>query len=321
MSKFRIRERIGIIREHLYSQVPIRKSLDQIDDKLLLMMNHMLDIQKIQPATGKLRLWQEAEFQVLRLLHAIAQHNHINFWLDFGTLVGAIRHEGFIPWDDDIDIALLHDDYDAFKKCLAKELPGRFTLSDWYGLNGDGIGIMRVTDNPSGCFVDIIPYDKIPGALNVNGDMTKWETEYLKEFADCKNYACTNGYTATLRERIANWRNSHPSGDGNKTGIALSMLLTCCIPSSRNVFQEQDIFPLRKTTFEGSEFFIPNHAEKNLNRIYGDYMKFPKDAGYSNHSYSCNPLAGQVQMRKIIDELSEIYRAYQLGKSGSSRNL
>ena len=66
----------------------------------------------IPKAEGTLRLVQEAEAGFLDLFQKFCEENNLRYWIDFGTLLGAIRHKGFIPWDDDIDIAMPRDDYE-----------------------------------------------------------------------------------------------------------------------------------------------------------------------------------------------------------------
>ena len=70
-----------------------------------------------------LRACQLKQLAILEAIHAICQRHNIPYWLDGGTLLGAVRHGGFIPWDDDIDIAMHKADMQRFVEVAQKELP------------------------------------------------------------------------------------------------------------------------------------------------------------------------------------------------------
>ena len=99
----------------------ISKELDYLEQKVndLSKENHLLrviiersiDIKQVPAAKGNLRKIQLIKTKLLELVAYVLKQNNITFWLDYGTLIGSIRHNGFIPWDDDIDVCLLKDDY------------------------------------------------------------------------------------------------------------------------------------------------------------------------------------------------------------------
>ena len=75
---------------------------------------------EIPKAQGNLRLIQKANAKFLKIFDEICKENNIEYWIDFGTLLGAIRHKGFIPWDDDVDVSMKRDDYEKFISLFKK---------------------------------------------------------------------------------------------------------------------------------------------------------------------------------------------------------
>lgn len=119
---------------------------------------------------------QKCELEALIEFDRICKKHHIPYTLYGGTLLGAVRHNGFIPWDDDIDVAVLRSDYDKLEEIFTQEMSARFffqnhnTDKDWYRLYAK----IRVNDTlyiecahasrsiHQGIYIDIFPLDNIP---------------------------------------------------------------------------------------------------------------------------------------------------------------
>lgn len=119
-----------------------------------------------------------AQMEVLREMDRICKKNGIRYFADSGTLLGAVRHKGFIPWDDDIDIAMLREDYLNFFSVAEKELPdgwqildiahgsdqlfGRITNGDKYDSCAEHM--LRFHGCPYVVGIDIFPIDNVPSS-------------------------------------------------------------------------------------------------------------------------------------------------------------
>ena len=78
-----------------------------------------------------LRQAQLRMLEIVKAVDEVCRRHDIHYWIDAGTLLGAVRHKGFIPWDDDVDIAVMREEYGKLRDCLMKELPVDFVFVDW----------------------------------------------------------------------------------------------------------------------------------------------------------------------------------------------
>ena len=117
---------------------------------------------------------QKVMLEILVEIHRICVENNITYWLEAGTLLGAIRHKGFIPGDDDCDISMPRKDYERFLQIAQEKLPETMFLQTketdkeyplpWAKIRKNGTLLIETGETGEekyhhGIFVDIIPYD------------------------------------------------------------------------------------------------------------------------------------------------------------------
>ncbi|HYH03314.1 MAG TPA: LicD family protein [Bacillota bacterium] len=124
-----------------------------------------------------LRAAQLVMLKILKQVDQVCKKHNIPYWLDSGTLLGAVRHQGFIPWDDDVDICMMREDYDRFLKIALEALPPELLLQNIFTDKHCLYNYSKVRDTNSlfvtveelnqaisynqGIFIDIFPVDKL----------------------------------------------------------------------------------------------------------------------------------------------------------------
>ena len=112
------------------------------------------------------------ELGILEYLHQVCEKHDIKYFIDFGTLLGAVRHKGFIPWDDDMDICMLREDYEKLQDYLIANPDERYEVMSYKNNLNYVYPFMKVQDNQTylleedvridsnmGIYVDIFPVD------------------------------------------------------------------------------------------------------------------------------------------------------------------
>ena len=259
---------------------------------------------------------REIMLDILKEIDRICLKYNLKYWLSGGTLLGAIRHNGFIPWDDDIDIDMLREDFEKFKKIAKIELREEFYLDsheleemiEYMPLkirHKNSIYIEKWDNDKNetkGIFVDIFPYDK----FSKNKIIQKKEMfpKYLYELKTMRMWSNNRSLKNRLKSLVIKFLKILPKNyiiNLNKKYFQNSLLKKDFVIGYgygltwRKTFEIEDIFPLKRKMFEKNQFFIPNNYKKYLKTFYGDYMKIPDEDKRLTHALEI----------KILDKFKE----------------
>jgi len=250
----------------------LKHRINQIEEKintLYYFQNALNDITLFPQASDpNLRILQLCDTLFLGIFDKLCKKHNLNYWLDYGTLLGAIRHKGFIPWDDDTDVAMPREDFDKIKCVLKKDLDFLgITLEERRDspLKGFGLGYNH---SSTGIWLDIFPVDSCSGIQDkeiARKDINKIVLTYRQQYFKTKKKS-GNSFNK-LKQKLFR-EISHQDTDYLIHPMEWTDPIT--------VSSIQEIYPLKRIPFEGIELNIPNNAISYLIEMYGkDYMKYP----------------------------------------------
>lgn len=256
---------------------------------------------------------------IMKEIHEFCVANDIKYSLAYGSLIGAIRHTGFIPWDDDIDVWMTRPMYEKFTKTFVSKNGYRHSsmydkdslicFSRVYEVEKTSIRMnVKSCDGDIGVFVDILPLDGVP-----NNEAQR--TEQYKDFSKMISCLYHARYWMNYIERNSGLRKvsgmchllynmlkrgSYHAAHERMISIAKEYSFEnsdyCCYFQCGDAYRknQQELLPTScfdnyvLKEFEDTELMIIEEYDKILNRIYGDYMVLPPIEARSSRSHgSC----------------------------------
>ena len=234
---------------------------------------------------------QLTELEILKSFRDFCDDRNLKYYLAAGTLLGAIRHKGFIPWDDDVDIYMPYCDYKVFVKEYPKS--GRYYVSDWRNDPEYTFQFAKVVDSETylvhwcpmgyvatGCYIDVFPLDGYPSD----------EAEIIEIFAENRRTDALWDYYMMQEDDALcpdDWKNKITNGkfqdcfweSKNVGGKIYINYNPWVVPTS--VFYGDE-----KKEYEGEMFRIPMGYDIYLKKHYkGDYMVLPPKEKQVFHSF------------------------------------
>lgn len=242
-----------------------------------------------------------AQLEVLQVVHQICERHHIRYFVSEGTLLGAVRHKGYIPWDDDLDICMLREDYERFLTLAPAELTGDYCINSPYTRRDYPLSFAGICNSLSVDYsaerlnafhgfpyiagIDIIPLDTVPSSSSERDAFFKL---YAVIMACCK--ICDDQPSAVKDmlpdiEELCNVkidRNGHILNQLCRLGDTVSQSYNGCESPylSRVPFCAEEKQPLHKEWFSDCVWLpfenimvpAPIGFSEILTAIYGDYM-------------------------------------------------
>jgi lipopolysaccharide cholinephosphotransferase len=249
-----------------------------------------IDKHTLKPAT--LKDLQVELLKLLKIIDKTCKENNIQYWLDAGTLLGAVRHKGYIPWDDDIDISVPAADYQRLISALDKETKINKNIFLHYKSNNLSSGMverlattkimMQRGRKMVACFVDIFPC-RIINKIDKKTDIATYNIAQFFRYGRVLNGAKIdkiykkNSLNSALNAKVefnTYFQFSYLS-NCNKTKDDSIASFSESIRGKNTYFPYTDIFPLKEIEFEGIRSFAPNNVESYLTTVYGNYMELP----------------------------------------------
>ncbi len=261
--------------------------------------------ESLPKATGVLRDIQMASLKILLEVDRVCKKNKIPYWIDFGTLLGAVRHKDFIPWDDDIDISMLREDYDKFVKNFDKLTSDKNLYIKLHFNAKRNSSVIKVCHKQiDNIFVDIFPYDLYTSKLDLKGKLDlsnklrklkkpllnktpKNEQEkqaFLKEFAEMRDKFIYEGKVPNPKDKPSLF-----------FGMAFDHIW------GRWAFDYEEFFPLSEIEFCGHKFSAPADVDLHLTSLYRDYMSLPQSLQYHT-DLSQISIEEIMQIKKYVKE-------------------
>ncbi len=251
-----------------------------------------------------LRELQQFSLDILKDVAGFCESNGIRYSLGYGTLLGAVRHKGFIPWDDDVDIMMPREDYERFRATYKSD---RYSFIDSRNTPDCYIAFGRVCDTEMtissssipwvkrsvGVWIDIFPIDRVPD------DKETFERIYDSLHLLVKfnvgirrvHTISSSGFSIKAKLKIWMLKRMHPrliKRDPTEIVKDMNTLISLvsrtdshhrsqltCPDEAYEFFDEEDINEYVRLEFEGCEFYVWKCYDKILHDSYGDFMRLP----------------------------------------------
>ncbi len=251
-------------------------------------------------------LW-DALLEIYEVFAAICDRHGLRYCADCGTALGAVRHGGFIPWDDDMDLEMPRPDYEKFVKVVKCELPEGLRWVDRHvdhnyehafgkimAIDSEKVAkISRLSglDLSQGVFIDIFPLDGYPDSMlarvwrKVQSRLWEFQMKYDAGWKTCdttmkKVFWIVGFFVASRRYKIRNCKELADAFEKRAKQYEFGSTEYCVSIGVSRFFDDKP-YPVkyfgtpRRIAFDKVEMMVQQNVEEYLESIFGDYMQLP----------------------------------------------
>lgn len=258
----------------------------------------------------ELETLRKCQLGILERLHSFCHLHGLRYSLSSGTMLGAVRHKGFIPWDDDVDIMMPRPDYDKFISMTLNGFVDGYAVVSAYNTPHYYLPFAKVIDENTtlielkaskgcvlGAFVDVFPLDAVPEdekerkilyasyrkQLRRMGIVTLdfgWHESGVKAWIKGKLYRNVFGWKG--RELFLRSEGLVKSVPYDKTR---RVCLYCSDYGEREIYPKAMFEEYARTDFEGLQLDCLRDSDTYLSQLYGDYMQLPPEEERVSHHF------------------------------------
>lgn len=257
-----------------------------------------------------LRKLQLTQVEMLDEIVRICNKYNLQYFLIGGTLLGAVRHKGFIPWDDDLDIAMPRKDYNMFRKIAKNELNEKYYLHDIDFDSKYWVSFIKIRKNNTifeprqdatidtpykGVYVDIFPLDNAKKERSIFQDiqakickgLTSFQYRRRKATMITKTplfikilYPILSLFSIRCISKIIDYIMQLNKDEKSKYFINIGSFINV----HKQTILKEKFLPSTQIEFEGKDYSVPRDYDYVLNRLYGDYMILPPENKRITHN-------------------------------------
>ena len=268
--------------------------------------------------TDMIKKMQQAQLDIYKDFELICNEAGVSFFVAYGSVIGAIRHKGFIPWDDDIDIGMLRDEYDKLIQYMLDNPDERYELLTPETQEGYVLSFGKFSKKGTeyieaahsyrsyipGVAIDIFPFDETTINEKERNSQIKfaWIWNRIMVLAEYKVPTLPENmgsftrkiclivcgalhyllrlFGITREKAYKNYIKYSRKYNDRKEGVYTDFSEPNC---KKILLKKEDIFPAREVPFEDTTVLIMNNYDKALTQLYGTYMELPPEDQRHNH--------------------------------------